>query len=723
MSAAFLTNYLSGFALPPLPSSTARAATTSSTTSTRACPVRTSCTSSTSTTSTIVGWNPTKQVPLAFGPVISSSGDILAGPADAPLWSTGAMKFRFSIPSQQPSIKVAVVAKTTSTLPSAPLKFTLYSDVNGSPGSTVLASGSLTPSHVPTTIGWTPFVSLTPASGNLAAGYYWLFVASPASTSSAHYLGYMNFAQSWTDFYAFAGYQPAPGYGANSGFSMTWVQDSAGNDLTILPYGQSITPPSSQTFVADSTYWINNLCPWLSDQHFIFKPNPASLTLTDVTTGQVLGTAPASQYYNGHGNQGVIPFQLLAPVLLTAGHTYQITVNDPLVVYRTLLRGSTCNPVKAAPAGKSPYWWGEIALADFTAYRVLDYPGLPGRQTPDGFDPIGMGKNGNGRIAVRFVPNSNETLTSVKLKLKNFNASGNYAAGTPVVVSVYAGNDNASGLIGATPTGSSLGSVTVDSGTLPTNGWWQVSGLNVNLTKGQPCWIVWSCPTAGTGVAFYWQRDVSPYRFLCEFSHDGGTTWGYFAEGPSEFSWAATLTKETIGNPFDDTDKITIDSSYLLAQPFILSKDATMTCVYAFFGGPTNSFGSTNFQPHLMNASIYPDNGSGTGPNMTGAPLGKGSFNTLLRYVRSSVILPLDTPAALKANTKYWIVYSTTNGTGWIGIDYYWMRPTDPHVPVGYDALLSSNGGATWHTSVPAGDVAATTLFMVGMEVAGTSHT
>ncbi|MDA4123010.1 MAG: hypothetical protein OK456_07520 [Thaumarchaeota archaeon] len=657
-------------------------------------------------------WAPTPQVPLAFGQVIACgfSGDIVTGPVDLPVYGpTARVTLRFSIPSQQQQISVAVCARAVGS-PAGPLVFTLQVDNNGSPGET-LASGTLDPAQVPSAApGWTPFLPLAPGRDFLAAGYYWLIVTSPDSDASGYYLGCINFQQSWIDNSAVGGYQPPAGMGGNNtGTSVIWVQDPAGNDLTIMPFGQAILPPPSMNFTAERNYQINGVVPWLSDMHFVFKSNPASWTLTDVTSGAVLGVAPASQYYNSHGMGGILPFQFLAPVTIVAGHDYKIGVNDPLDVYSTLLRGSTCNPTKVAPEGVSPYWYGEIILADFSAYRVLDYPGP---QTVDGFDPIGSSRRGNTLLGVRFVPNFDEGLAEVKLKMKSFSKTGNYAGGTPVLVSVYEGNDNAPGLIGAAPMGASLSSITVDSSLIPTNGWFEVSGLDVALSAGEPYWIVWSAPTSAPGVAFNWQRDVSPFRFLALVSTDAGVTWGYFADGPSEISWGATLSQETIANPFDDGLQATIDSSLnMVAQPFILSGAATVTSVFVYlvYTSRTNDF--------FVNAAIYPDNGSGSGPDLSSTPLGSGSFNTALKYFNSSVILSLENPAPLLANTKYWIVYSTTNGTAYVAIDYYWMRPIDPPVPSGYEALTSQDGGQTWNPAHPT--EVATTIFMVGVQPGG----
>lgn len=631
----------------------------------------------------MTGWTPTPQVPIAFGGQLACGwdGDIFSGDVDQPLYGSARLSMSFYLPSSQPSINIAVVSLQVGS-PTAPLVVSIGGQ-----------SADIQPVQVPSSSpGWTPFVSF---AGPFSPGYYTLTVTSPSSTSTSYYRAFLSFLTSWTDPNARASYSPPPGYSGNSGASVVWVQDASGNDLAVLPFGDMITPPGSMTFVADADYPVNCIAPWLSDMEYQFKPYSDSWLLQDLTAGTSLGSAPASQYYNSHGIQGVVPFQLPSAVNLLKGHTYQVSITGALAyLYGILLRGSTVDPAKAAPGGVNPYWYGELAYADFSAYRVLDYGG-PHILTQGSSGGIG----GQAQVGVRFVA-SGGTLGSVSLKMYDGNGTpGNYPAGTPMVVSVFASNDSASNVAGAQPSGPPLASTTVDSGTVPYNGFFTAPGLSFAIQAGKAYWVVWSAPSAATN-AYVPQRCVSPWRNLMLVSNDGGVSWFYPGQGPSDVSWHAGLADGTwIGSPYDDRVSVPLGPSTYVAQPFMLSQAATVNAIFAYgIGGG------------VVKAGVYSDDGTGTGPNMS-AMLGEGTFDTAFSYFYSGVVIPFGSAtAALQANTKYWIVFSSS-GSGSMGLASYWTRPSDPMVPAGYEALVG-NGGP-WAQASPK---VATAIFMVGTD-------
>ena len=660
------------------------------------------------------GWIPNSVVPLAFGPPVSCGipGDEETGQVYMPLYGSGQLKMLFQLPEQQDAIQVAICAWQYGS-PTHPLILSLYSkDI-----STGLATTQIQPSGVApagSVPNWTSFATLRPASA-LKNGYYYLIASSPDSTSTSGYYVYFNIGgKNWIDFSATALFQSPAANSGNSGFSTIWIKDSTGNDLIIYPFGivGDVSSVGVNTkFVPVSDYAINVLAPWQSDDHFIFGNYAAGYELDDITAGQSLGVAPFSQQHNSHGIQGLVPYQLPNKVNLVAGHTYQISILQSGVVAMndilgTLIRGSQVNPAQATGVGFPMYWWGEIANTDFSHYRILDYAGSH-YSGGDGFGSTRNGPNGLTKNALRFVPNYDETLTSVSLKMKAAvgtttvmsEPASYYHSGVAVTLSIYSSDELTPW---PSPTGPALASATVDSGTIPLDGWFTVRGLDYQLQANKAYFLMWSAPNATEEYDF--QRDVSPYRFVVRISYDGGKSWTNASQGPTEMTWKAVCSKETIGNPFDDGTNLPVTStSALVAQPFILSKQITINSIFSMVTGG------------VVKLMIYPDNGSGTGPDISAAPLTSGSFNTLYNYFYSGCIIPL-APTKLQAGTKYWIVYSSFS-TSNVTIAYYWTRPTDPNVQQGYEVRVSNDGGSSWSQPVLPSGVGvepSTALFLIG---------
>ncbi len=317
------------------------------------------------------GWPSSPQVPQMFGEIVSCGmhGDSYSDPAlySQLLYTTGKVNHRFPLKSAQTSIQVAVATQTIGN-PTAPLILTLYNDNNGALGSQI-ATTSIPSSSISTTatVGWTPFVTFT---STLAAGHYWLQVSSPASTSSSYYLAVLNYYRRWLDTSANAGYSGLPGLG-NSGGSVVWVKDPSNNDLVIFPFGltNDASLVGTKTYVlAEFSGPINTLYIWNSDLHYIFGTYTAGYLLKDETTGQTLGTAPASQYYNSHGRQGLLDFQLPSIVNIIAGHTYSIQIVESGTRYANVVRGPKITPNVNLPTGQSTYWYGGFGFTD-TRFR------------------------------------------------------------------------------------------------------------------------------------------------------------------------------------------------------------------------------------------------------------------------------------------------------------------------------------------------------------------
>ncbi len=647
------------------------------------------------------------QVPLIFGPGIycGGPGDEWAGDNNnGILYGSASVSASFSIPSQESSIQVSVMAMIAAGAPRGGLVLTLYDPSR----SAVLATATVPASAITSTSpAWTPFVTMTPASPLAPGTYYWIKVTSPGGTSTAYYrVLVINFGGNWWDPETSAGYTPPAGlsYEAGGGSSTIWIKDAAGNDLELCPYGTSgdvSLVGTTMVFTAKSNYQVNGVIPWLSDCYYMLPGTyGAAFVLTDLTTNTVLGSAPVSLLTAMTTN----PPQFQAPINIVAGHQYSISLqqtgtalsND---VYGGLIRGSVVNPPQASfndsPSGQ--YWWGHLFLSDFTQYRVVDY-GNDHISTADTPAPGNGGIGGASRVGVRLVPKYAETVTEISLLMyAEGSVGGKYPSGTPIVVSLYASNE-----AGPNPTGSPLYSATVDSGTLPTNGRFVVPGLSWAVAAGVPVWVVFAAPSAPYNY-YVCDRCVTGWRYLSLWSGNSGSSWGYFGQGPTDLAVAAVASQEILGSPYDGASSplggmwgsgVGLSSANLVAQPFILDEAATMNAVSVTVNGNAT-------------ATVYPDNGAGA-PDMK-SPLGSGTVDSY--YLGGMVLFSPGIP--LEAGTKYWIVYS---GSGTISLSNYWTQPWDLTLPAGYGALVSASGGNSW--SAPYSDVSSVT-FLVGLLPSG----
>lgn len=634
-----------------------------------------------------------------FGPEVSCGlpGDEKSGQVNLQLWgATAYLKARFPLPVAEPMIQLRIAAWGQGN-PTAPIVVSVYTDVGGAIGNLV-ATVQIPASSVPTAAtGWTTSVTVP---GPFVAGYYWYIASSPASTSTSYYNVYLNFDPSWIDPTARAGYTPPPGQSGNSGWTVVWVLDPTGTtNLTVMPFGlvSSTNQVPVSTFTADSNYQVNCIVPWLSDEDLgALASVSGAFQLEDLTTGQVLGTASMVPAYHSHGIQGLIILQMPSVVDIYAGHEYQVSIptENPAAVFSVLVRSVIVNPDSFAPGG---YWWGGLALGDFSIYRMLDYAGGQETTAPSGIgayiDSHGVVHVGQAISAVRYVPTAAGTVESFSVKTKSTAFSSTsvltpptsfYPAGVPVTVSVYASNESVGAPTYAQPTGSPLASVTVDSGTIPLDGWLTFPGLAHALVPGVPIWFRMSAPNAT--LLYDLQRTVSPYRFYCLSSENAGGSWGFFsAQGPTELVWKAVMASgAVVGNPFDDGTAISVDATQnFVGQPVLLAQPETISSVFVYSG----------FRG-VIDVTLYPDNGLGTGPNLAAIPYATGSFDATYQYLYSGAIIPLNQDAVLPAGL-FWKVYTSPTGA-LIALAYYWTRPSDPPLSAGLEARITHNGGASW---------------------------
>ena len=164
--------------------------------------------------------------------------------------------------------------------------------------------------------------------------------------------------------------------------------------------------------------------------------------------------------------------------------------------------------------------------------------------------------------AVRFSPSTNETMKSVQILMaSNQGTNQNYSSGT-LSVAIW----------GSKPDGSapekSLQQLVVPATRVPQNGLFEVSGFNTTVTAGNDYWIVFS---TNSTQHFTFGRLTSPFEFLVLSSPNGGASWYNPSEGPTEYAFTVTLSKETLGTFVAGSVGTSLTANGIFAQPFIVA--------------------------------------------------------------------------------------------------------------------------------------------------------
>ena len=249
------------------------------------------------------GYPPTRGgslIPVwTFTPQDSGSGELFT-----PTSGTYGFNQKFTMPSPATAISVLLYASVVGT--PGPLVVTLK-DSSGN----VLGSGSISASSI-VGKGWTPPIPVSLTRSLTAGSVYTASLSAQKSSSSNYYNVWINDATpNWWDQNAGASYSIVLNGIGNTGSSVLRGLDQAGTEVVTLPLSSWNTGPGKTlTFTANSVFSFATVSPWLSDMHQTVPGYQGMFTVTDVTTGQVLATAPAAQATNSHGTMGLLPFTL-----------------------------------------------------------------------------------------------------------------------------------------------------------------------------------------------------------------------------------------------------------------------------------------------------------------------------------------------------------------------------------------------------------------------------
>jgi hypothetical protein len=571
--------------------------------------------------------------------------------------SSSLVGMRFEVPSSTTTLRVQWYGNEVGSPGS--LSVTIFGDENGRMDSSEeLASLNASASSFTNSRGWQSGVQ---ANGNFSAGWYWVVFSSPSSNVNNYYTFYLKdyLINNATAYAA----QPAIGPGFQTGLStILWLKNQAGENLVIYPYQQTAVGAPAQEFTATRAYSFNTVFLFLSDR--AYNPANATLTITDTTDGKIVATGLLSQTLT-QGLENWVPIALNATVTTVPGQNYLIKVDDPSVTWTTVMRYTITDPPQAGFQNQTNTLLFELAYVAWS--QGLENWG-------------GVGSNGGSAIktgfmdAVRFSPSDNETVKSVQILMDSSQGvAQNYTSGT-VSVAIWGSNPD-----GSAPEEPRLQQVNVQATRIPYNGFLTASGFNTTVTAGKDYWIVFS---ANSTEKFTFGRMTSAFEFLVLVSGDGGASWGNPADGPTEFAFTVTLSKETLGTFVSGEIQTPLTSNSIFAQPFVASSDASVGGVYI---GPLVP------GPHLL-ISINPTGADGT---PTVSPLASGVYdagNITLDY--GPEFVQFSSLATLQKGQKYWIEIHPIDSNYLISSLAY--LSSAPSVPFNSSAVVSNNNGLTW---------------------------
>ena len=415
--------------------------------------------------------------------------------------------------------------------------------------------------------------------------------------------------------------------------------------------------------MATGSYSFNTVFLFLSDRPY--NPANATLIVKDVTEdNEVVATGVLSQILV-QGLQNWVPIALNATVTTVKGQEYSLSVDDPSVSWGPVMRYIVTDPSQAGFQNQSQTLLFQLANLDWSQSQ-LGFGGF----TSNGFDAVTSGYID----AVRFTPSANETLKSVQVLMDDpEGGDGNYTSGT-ISAAIWGSNPD-----GSTPAGPPLQQLNVSATRVPQNGFLSVKGFSTTVTAGNDYWIVFS---SNSTLEFTLARLTSPYQFLVQVSNNGGASWTDPIEGPTEYAFTLTLSKETIGTFVAGQIQTPLTTNGVFAQPFVASSNAT---VEGLFIGPLTP------GPRLL-VSITP---AGADGEPTVSPLGSGVYdsgNITLDY--GPEFVQFSSIVHLQKGDEYWITISPIGGNYKVNSLVY--LSSDPNVPANSSAMVSNDNGLIW---------------------------
>ena len=611
-------------------------------------------------------WSSYKAVPPS---IVLSSGLWMTSSPTSVYGAGGNASFvemRFQLPRNESSLQLGWYGEKVGS--PGPLQIQVLGDRNGQASSVVYGITTMSGASVSSAAGW-QMPGLI--AGNFSAGYYWAIFSSPTSDNASYYVMYFNDYLVGSDTSLAQEAYIGPGF--LHGSSILWVKGSLGTNVVIYPYVQADDSPlTMQTFVASRRYTFNTVFLFLSDR--IFDPTNGTLTVIDMTAGnRTLATGLLSQNLI-QGIENWTPISLNGSVTTIPSHTYLLTITEPNSLayeypgagysWRVVMRGLLTNPPAAGFQNQPRYWLFELGNTMWGQGRY-DFGGL----TTTGNDAV----TSDYMNAVRVIPSSNESFTSVRILMASNTQSGNYTSGT-FSVSLWAGSPNMS-----QPIGPPLQQVSIPATKVPANGFLRVSGFSESVISGHSYWIVFS---ANSTEHFTIGRMSGAHSYQVLVSPDDGVNWYEPSEGPTEFAFVASFSNQSLGNFIEGFLGVTLTPDSEFAQSFVASSE---TQVDGVFLGPLSP------GPDIR-VSINLDTGQGK-PSL--APLASGVFdagNITLDYGLEFV--QFSSVANLQQGQKYWLEVTPIGSNYGLGLVEY--LPSAPGVPKNDPALLSSNDGLSW---------------------------
>jgi hypothetical protein len=567
------------------------------------------------------------------------------------------VEMRFEVPSNTTTLQVQWYGNEVGSPGS--LSVTVFGDKNGGlDASERLASLNASAQSFTHSRGWQSGVQ---ANGNFSAGWYWVVFSSPSSNENNYYTFYLKdyLINNATAYAA----QPAIGPGFQTGLStILWLKNQAGENLAIYPYQQIGIGAPAQAFTATHAYSFNTVFLFLSDR--AYNPANATLTITDTTDGNIVATGLLSQTLS-QGLENWVPIALNGTVTTVPGQNYLITVDDPSVTWTTVMRYIITDPPQSGFQNQTNALLFELA-------NVAWSQGLEnwGGMTSTGSDGVTTGYMN----AVRFSPSTNETLKSVQIYMYTTQGTGQnfYTSGT-LSVAIWGSDPD-----GSAPQGP-LQQLTVPATTVPQIGFLNATGFNTRVTEGKDYWIVFS---ANSTEKFTFGRLTSAFGFLVLVSNDGGVSWYNPSEGPTDYAFTVTLSKETLGTFVAGHIQTALTPSSIFAQPFVASSSASVEGIYIgpLRGGPD------------LAISINPTGADGE-PAVS--PLASGVFdagNITLDY--GPEFVQFSSVANLQKGQEYWIELQPIGGDYQVTSLVY--LKSAPSVPANSSAVVSNNNGLAW---------------------------
>jgi len=546
-----------------------------------------------------------------------------------------------------------------------PLLLQPFSDVNGVPGNNLTPVPIEDPAQ---NVGSSPGWQTSPALNmSLASGWYWLFISNPIANDSGYYYVYQR-AYQVTD----AEQVQLLGNSVQNITSPILEVLQNGNPIQVYPYQQDVpNPQPTQNFIATHSFSFNTVFLFLSDR--AYNPINATVEVIDLNSGAIVGEGILSQALL-QGVQNWSPVLLNKTVSAIQGHMYEIRVVEPPQSqdsWATVLRGVFTNPSSSGFQNQSSYLLFRLELLSFSGGLLTS-----DRITSNGRDAVR-----NGFLdAVRIIPSSNETMESFSILMKNLFSNGeNYTGQGTFTVSVRPSSSK-----GNFPSNITLESISVPGSKVPQNGWVNITGFHVSLTKGDPYWIVMS---SNSSSGFSLARLTSAYKYQVLVSPNNGTSWIYPFEGPTELSFMVNTTGESFGNFIEAIPEIQLSGSQEYAQPFSVSAPTEAVGVYM------GIIERANLLPlgSALKVSIHPDNGKNAPSGIT---LASGLYSGYNLTFYSPDQIQFSTIAMLSPGIKYWLVVQPTNGTYDVDPVEYSARP--PGLPANWTALISPDSGKTW---------------------------